>query len=109
MGVGNFAGTIADLERAIARCGVILGIDWQNAAAVRRLAQEILNTSAQERRLHLRAADQRERAKAELYALMLLMLQAVRKSAEQGVAVQRGPVWLAFRQALKDAGEHRQS
>lgn len=107
MGCGNFAGTAKDLERAIARCGVILDVDWQDVAAVRKLAHEMLNTSAQERRAQLHAIDRRERAKAELYALALLMLQAIRKGAEQGVTVPRGPIWRSFGGALNDASEHR--
>lgn len=99
-GFENYRGDAADIEREIVRKGLVLGIDWSDAAAVRQLAREALECHrfANEGRRH--AADPRAAAKLELFALAQLMMTVMRQSADEGLHTHGGPAWKALARAL---------
>ncbi len=104
-GFGHFASTAREVEREIAKHGVLLGIDWNDAAPLRVLAREALTCSSAARLALLRSADPRERSKGELFALAELMLDLMRQSAQIGIHTSGGPIWKALGRALYEEAE----
>jgi hypothetical protein len=99
-GFGHFDRNAQELEREIIRRGILLGIDWDDAAAVRALAREALEGDSAHNLEALRSPDRLRRARAELFALAALMLRTMQQSAAIGVHTHGGPVWKAFGRAL---------
>lgn len=104
-GFGHYDRTAQQLEREMIRRGVVLGLDWGDALAMRALAQEVLSCTPACRMALLRDPDRTRRSKGELFALSELMLSTMRQSAQIGVHTSGGPVWKAFGRALyEEAG-----
>ena len=99
-GFAHFARDAIELEREILKRGILLGIDWNDAPAVRQLAREALAGGASHTDELAHRADIRERARGELFALSVLMLRVMQESAAIGVHTHGGPVWKAFGRAL---------
>lgn len=93
----NYIREAAEIEREIARKGIVLGIDWENDAQVRELAREALGYQGTQKR---RAGDATALAKFELFGLAQLMLTIMRHSAEEGMLTHGGPAWKALARAL---------
>ena len=99
----DFADEVRHIEQEIARYGIVLGIDWQDDLAVRRLAREALDFAG-----HDAPADASGRAKLALFGLAQLMLKVMTESAGEAVEVHGGPVWKAFGRALwQESGSGR--
>lgn len=90
------------IETEIVRHGIALGIDWDDAGAVRDLARQALDC-------HLSGTvppectmdDIRSRARIELFGLVQLMLKVMTESAmEESEFTHGGPVWKTFARAL---------
>jgi hypothetical protein len=85
------------IEQQIVRQGIALGIDWDDAVAVRALAREALAC-------HIDAEHPATPAnieKLELFGLAQLMLKVMAESAnEEDLHTHGGPVWKAFGRAL---------
>ena len=97
---------VALLEHAIAAKLVVLGVDWQDEAALRQLAREIFrcqDRAALQRCLY--SSNLQERVLAELVGLSQLMLHLMAHSAQEGVELHAGPIWKAFARALYQEGE----
>ena len=91
----------AEIETAIERMGIALGIDWDDEAQVRELAREALNHSRETlTQFSQHPGDYRHKAKAELFGLAALMMQIMTESAEEGVLTHGGKAWKAFSRAL---------
>ncbi|THF62960.1 hypothetical protein E6C76_17005 [Pseudothauera nasutitermitis] len=99
-GFGHFSRDAEELEREIVKRGIVLGIDWDDAAALRALAREALTRASEDNLQALRGQDLGARTKAELFALAELMLRTMRQSAEFGVHTHGGPAWKALGRAL---------
>lgn len=99
-GFGHYARTAQQVEREMIRRGVVMGLDWTDAAEVRALAREVLSCTSACRLELLRDPDRIRRSKGELFALSELMLDTMRQSAGIGVHTSGGPVWKAFGHAL---------
>lgn len=95
-GFENYSREAQDIEREIVRHGLVLGIDWDDAAQVRLIAREALGTHDVERR----DDDPGSRAKLELFGLAQLMLTVMRQSADEGMHTHGGPAWKALARAL---------
>lgn len=100
----NFAEETAEIERELERKGIILGIDWNDAAQVQELARQAFHC-------HLGDAgceidEPLQRARVELFALAQLMLKVMAKSAAHGIESHGGPAWKAFARALWREKEH---
>jgi hypothetical protein len=94
----NFAEEARRIEQEIARHGVILGIDWDDSAAVRALAREALACHPGTK--VSRDGTPSGRAKLELFGLAQLMLTVMTESAYENIETHGGPVWKAFGRAL---------
>lgn len=99
-GFENYRGDAADIEREIVRQGLVLGIDWDDAAAVRQLAREALHCRRIATNPDCQPTDARAAAKLELFALAQLMMTVMRESADEGLHTHGGPVWKALARAL---------
>ncbi|MBI5860603.1 MAG: hypothetical protein HZB64_00210 [Rhodocyclales bacterium] len=94
----NYGKETAQIELEIERKGVILGIDWNDAAQVRQLAHDAFHC-----RLGQADCDvdhPLRRARVELFALAQLMLAVMTESAENGVESHGGAAWKIFARAL---------
>lgn len=107
----NYATEAEQLEIEILRKGVILGIDWNDAGAVRALARHALSAHAGKLQAGHAASNQSERVTLEIIGLSQLMLKVMKQSAEDGVITHGGPVWKSLGRALWEesnmAGEHK--
>lgn len=96
-GFENYTRQAVELEREIVRKGIALGIDWDDAAAVRTLAREAF---AHKVATSVAPGDAAELARLELFGLISLMLQVMTESAGQGIETHGGPAWKALARAL---------
>ncbi|GAB1394576.1 hypothetical protein MASR1M60_27400 [Rhodocyclaceae bacterium] len=96
-GFENFSREAAEIEREIVRKGIALGIDWQDAAAVRTLAHAAF---AHKETATVAPGDATGLAQQELFGLIHLMLQVMTESAENDIRTHGGPVWKALARAL---------
>ena len=102
-GFGHYDRTAAEIERAIAVRGIQLGLDWTDSVQVRALAHEALNRNPEERLAMLRSQDASVKARGTLFALITLMLDILRQSAQVGAFVPSGRIWEALERALLEA------
>jgi hypothetical protein len=89
-----------DLEEAIARKGLALGIDWNDELQVRQLAREALDCRLGPDQPDCLPADAASRSRIELFGLAQLMLKVMAQSADDNIHTHGGPVWKAFGRAL---------
>jgi hypothetical protein len=99
-GFEHFSRDAIEIEREMLKRGILLGVDWSDAALVRRLARETLEGGAAHTRALLRDVDPQLHAKGELFAFAVLMLNVMKESAVVGVHTHGGVVWKAFGRAL---------
>lgn len=99
-GFEHFSRDACELEREILKRGVLLELDWDNRASMRRLAREALEGGADHTQALLADPDPRLRARGELFALGVLMLRVMEESADTGVHTHGGSAWKAFGRAL---------
>src|SRR5574337_1516270 len=99
-GFEHFERDAYELEREILTRGILLRLDWDDAARMRQLAREALQGGPDHTRALLADPDPRLRARGELFALGVLMLRVMEESADTGVHTHGGPAWKAFGRAL---------
>ncbi|NMF99801.1 hypothetical protein GPA27_20700 [Aromatoleum toluolicum] len=99
-GFEHFERDACQLEREILKRGIVLELDWDDAAGMRKLAREALQGGADHTQALLADPDARLRARGELFALGVLMLRVMEESADTGVHTHGGPAWKAFGRAL---------
>ncbi|RTL54270.1 MAG: hypothetical protein EKK46_08395 [Rhodocyclaceae bacterium] len=99
----NFAAEALQLETEIARKGVAIGIDWDNAVQVRTLARQALACHGDTIQLDCSPSSPEGLAKIEIFGLAQLMLKVMAQSAEEeGILTHGGKVWKSFARALWD-------
>jgi uncharacterized protein YuzE len=104
---GNYIRGSDDIALEIERKGIILGIDWQNEAQVRALANEALTHLKDDTRLsQTNPLDFQARAKVELFGLTALMLKTMQQSANEGLVTHGNLAWKAFAKALWSENKH---
>lgn len=105
-GFEHYAEEARRIEQEIVRQGIVLGIDWQDAVAVRTLAREALACHpADGEQVSLGDAPER-RAKLALFGLAQLMLKVMTESAAENLTTHGGDVWKALGRALwAEAGQ----
>lgn len=90
-----------ELEDAIVRRGIVLGIDWNDDVQVRQLARAALDCRIDPAHPECGGTDPQSRARIELFGLAQLMLKVMTESAsEEGIHTHGGPTWKAFGRAL---------
>ncbi|MDR2688128.1 MAG: hypothetical protein LBB76_00010 [Azoarcus sp.] len=102
-GFGHYDRTAAEVEDEIVTRGVLMDIDWSDRLAVKALAREAIDCTSEKRKAMLDDADETVRAKGELFALVVLMLDIMRQSAEAGVQTPDIGVWKVLGPALAEA------
>lgn len=100
VGFENYGAEARGIEEAIARKGLLLGIDWSNEAQVRQLAREALECRLDPDHPECQSTDATTRARIELFGLAQLMLKVMAQSAGEGIHTHGGPVWKALGRAL---------
>lgn len=101
MAFEHYATEARELEEAIVRRGIVLGIDWNDEPQVRRLARDALACRIDSEHPECQGADPGTRARIELFGLAQLMLKVMTESArEEGIHTHGGPAWKAFGRAL---------
>jgi hypothetical protein len=103
----NYARESRDIEQAIARKAMVLGIDWDNEVQVRLLAREALDCHIAAGEPGCAPEDALRIAKLELFGLAHLMLKVMEESASNGMLTHGGPVWKTFGRALWEEHERR--
>lgn len=106
-GFEHFARDAIEVERELVKRGILLGLDWDDTVAMRRLARESLDGGAHHTQALLRDPDPRLRAKGELFAFGVVMLRTMTESAETGLHTHGGPAWKAFGGALFEESGNR--
>ena len=101
-GFGHYARTADELEREIVKRGIAIGLDWDDKARLRELAQQALSCTPGCMMKLLRSPVRQDKLTGELFALSELMLQNMRESAEIGFETHGGPAWKAFGRALNE-------
>ena len=97
-GFENYSREARQIEHEIERKGAILGIDWDDAAQVRKLAREALDCKLGAE--HCEIDDPRDRARIAFFGLAQLMLTVMKESADDDMHTHGGPAWKAFARAL---------
>lgn len=108
-GFENYAKDTTEIEREIERKGIILGINWADAAQVRLLAREALEHLQEEVKISAsNPLDFNQLAKVDLFGLAGLMLKTMTESANYGIESHGGDAWKAFAKALwAEAERHK--
>ncbi|MBZ8141911.1 hypothetical protein CLD22_18635 [Rubrivivax gelatinosus] len=95
----DYRATARATERALLRAGLVLGIDWCDAATVRAIVRETLDRRQGLRRAAARLPHGPERQRLQLCALVVLRrrIEVEHEPAGPGGA---GVAWRALSQAL---------
>ena len=101
IGFGHYNQNIAEIVREIATCCILLGLDWTDETQVRTLIDECLDCAPERQLAMMRTPG--ERARGKLYALLGLLLDTMRQSAQAGVEVTGSGLWLALNRAFIEA------
>ncbi|HEX5338178.1 MAG TPA: hypothetical protein VFW53_07045 [Gallionella sp.] len=87
---------VAQIETEILRKMVALGIDWHDDTAMTLLAEECKKFGPVQAQAAYAADDRRAETRAELFALVSLMIKTMEEAANEGRDVHGGEVWKAF-------------
>ena len=99
----DYAKDTRQIELAIERIGIALGINWADENQVRQLAREALDFRTNKATIPAnQVTDRSQLAKMELFGLAGLMLKTMTESAEAGFETHGGDAWKAFGKALID-------
>lgn len=104
----DYAAEARQIEQEIIRKGVILGIDWDNAAAVRGLARQALARHDETLPLGVSLSSPEGMAKMELFGLAQVALKVMKQSTDDNRFTHGGPAWKSFAQALWAEYQSRQ-
>ncbi len=99
-GFENYSRQALQIEHELKRKGVVLGIDWDDAEQVRKLAREAIECRLDPEHPECTSRDPQTRARVELFGLAQLMLTVMKESAEQDIDTHGGAAWKAFARAL---------
>lgn len=104
-GFGHYDRTVAELVKEIAICCLLLNLDWTDEAQVRTLVDESLNCASEQHLAMLCTKDERTKSRGKLFALLTLLLDTMRQSAQAGVQVTGtgSDLWQALDRAFTEA------
>ncbi|MCL2591062.1 MAG: hypothetical protein FWD67_09375 [Betaproteobacteria bacterium] len=101
---GHYDRTIAEIMKEIAACCALLELDWTDAAQVQTLINEFLRCASEQRLTMLRSSNERTRTQGKLFALLTLLLDIMRQSAQAGIRVtSNSKLWQALNWAFTEA------
>lgn len=104
-GFGHFDRTADEIEHAIFKRGIAIGLNWDDQARLHALARRALSCTPSCMAGMLRSPIRSEKLTGEFFMLSGLMLDNMRQSAEIGVHTHGGAAWKAFGQALYEEYE----
>lgn len=99
-GFENYRDEAAQIEHEMIVKGYVLNIDWADEVQLRSLAREALNHGLEQVDAASHGNASPNRAKAEFFGLVQLMLKVMTQSADAGMHTHGGDVWKAFGKAL---------
>jgi hypothetical protein len=104
-GFGYYDRTVAELVKEISICCILLELDWTDEAQVRTLVDESLNCTSEQLLAMLHDSDKRTKTRGKLFALLTLLLDTERQSAQIGVKVSysSSKLWQALNRAFTEA------
>ena len=97
-GFENYSREALQIEHEIERKGVVLGIDWNDAAQVRDIARQALDCKFGQS--DCKPDNPLDRSRLELFGLAQLMLTVMKQSANDDMQTHGGVAWKAFAHAL---------
>jgi len=104
IGFGHYDRTVAEIVKEIAVCCVLLELDWTDRVQVRTLVDEFLRCTYVQRLAMLRAPDERAKARGKLFALLTLLLDLTRRTAQAGIRITSDSrLWQALDRAFTEA------
>jgi hypothetical protein len=104
-GFENYSEETRQLETALVRKGIALGIDWNDAIAVDQLARDALDFKPGNFTIDHHYP--RQIARFEIFGIAELMLRVMAESANDQILSHGGNVWKAFSRALWRARQTR--
>ncbi|MCL2162365.1 MAG: hypothetical protein FWH56_10850 [Betaproteobacteria bacterium] len=102
-GFGHYDRTVAEIEKEIALCCILLGLDWTDEAQVRTLIDGCLRSTSEQHLDMLRAPDKQTRIRGKLFALLALLLDTMRQSAQAGIKATGSRLCQALNRAFIEA------
>jgi hypothetical protein len=105
-GIEDYPRETEELELALTRKAVALGIDWENPVQLRDWARQALDYKPSAELPHDGSPDE---TRLEFFGLVQLMLHVMTESASEGVTTHGGPHWKAFAHALWHEKEARKA
>ena len=87
---------VDQIETALMRKMIALGINWHDPTAMQQLAAECKVFGPAEAEAAYASKDQRQISRAELFSLASLMLQTMENASIESRLVHGGEVWKAF-------------
>ena len=87
---------VAQIEIALMRKMIALGLDWHDAMAMKQLASECKVFGPADAEAAYASRDQSRITRAELFSLASVMLQTMENASNESRLVHGGEVWKAF-------------
>lgn len=94
--IENHWGEVANIETALMRKMIALGLDWHDEVTMRQLAAECKTFGPAQVEAAYASNDQSRITKAELFSLASLMIQTMENATIERRDVHGGEVWKAF-------------
>ena len=94
--IENHWDEVAQIEIALMRKMIALGLDWHDTSAMTRLAAECKTFGPADAKAAYASNDQTRISKAELFTLASLMMETMENASLEGRDVHAGEVWKAF-------------
>jgi len=91
---------IKHIETGIMRHMLALGLDWNDEVAMARLARECKTFSAADAQAVYASGDRTRKTRAELFAMVSIMIKTMEEAANENRDVHGGDVWKAFAKHL---------
>lgn len=87
---------VAQIEIALMRKMIALNLDWHDAMAMKKLAEECKSFGPAQAEAAYASGDQQRITKAELFSLASLMMGSMEDASLERRDVHGGEVWKAF-------------
>ena len=91
---------VVQIETEIMRHMIVLGLDWHNEIAMMQLAAECKTFGPTHAKAAYASNDRRQQTKAELFALVSVMIRTMESAARDTREVHGGEVWKSFAKYL---------
>lgn len=98
--IENHWDEISHIETEIKRHMVALGLDWHNETAMSQLASECTAFTPDSAKAAYATHDRHQQTRAELFALVSVMIRTMESAANDNRDVHGGEVWKAFAKHL---------